>query len=259
MDFKRIETIATNGFREAIRDRVLYFVGFYAVLVVAAGLLLPDLSGGRGAANKIVLDVGVSAMALLSAAIAIIVGTGLIAREIEKRTLLMLLPKPVTKLEFIVGRHLGLSGVLAVSVAAMTAIYMGLFALIDVPYPLGTLLVASVFAVLELVVVVAIAILFGTFTTPLIAMLLSFGTYVMGHFSRDIVAAGELSGSRLVMWICQGLYLILPDLERFNLRSDAVYGLLPSFLQLATSAIYGLLYTALLLAIATYTLSRRQF
>uniref|UniRef100_UPI0012EC14F6 ABC transporter permease subunit n=1 Tax=Rubidibacter lacunae TaxID=582514 RepID=UPI0012EC14F6 len=257
MDFLRIRAIALNGFREAIRDRVLYFIAFYALLLALATATLRYLSGG--AHEKILLDFGVGAMALLSAAIAIYVGTGLINKEIERQTVLMLLPKPLSRAEFAIGKHVGLTAVLAVAVAAMTVLYFAFLGLSGTSFPLGPLLLSSLFLLLELAIVVAIALVFGAFTTSLIAMLLSFGVYVMGHFSSDIVEFGKIANTREAIFFTRLLYLILPDLERFNLRNDAVYGILPPVPELCQSVLYGGFYIVIVLAIATFAFSRRQF
>lgn len=127
MVLSRVMVIARNVFLEVIRDRILYLVALFALLMVAATLLLPPISAG--AEDKIVLDLGLAAMHLLSVIIAIFVGTGLVNKEIEKRTVLVLLAKPVSHVEFIVGKHLGLSAVLAVLLAALGLIFTALLAL----------------------------------------------------------------------------------------------------------------------------------
>ena len=103
MNFFRIWAIAANGFREVIRDRILYVIGFFAILMALALRLLPEIS--VGADGKIFLDLGLAATSLLGAIVAIFVGTGLINKEIEKRTVLVLIPKPISRTEFIIGKH----------------------------------------------------------------------------------------------------------------------------------------------------------
>jgi ABC-type transport system involved in multi-copper enzyme maturation permease subunit len=255
----RVLVIATNVFREVIRDRVLYLIGFFAFLLVAATVLLPEVSAGNEA--KIVLDVGLAAIGLLGLVIAVFVGTGLVNKEIEKRTVFILMSKPLSRVEFIVGKHLGLSAVLAVLVVAMTAIYLGILTISQVSYPLSSILLAVLYQFFELSLITAVAILFGVFTSSLLATLLTFAVYLMGHFSRDLVSLGSLSKNPGIEQVTQGLYLILPDLSRLNLKNLAVYGadLLPPPLELLSNALYGLVYTVLLLAIATVVFSRREF
>lgn len=257
MSWVRIWAIAANGFREVIRDRILYFIGFFALLLGIALRLLPSISIGTH--NKIFLDLGLGAIGLLGAIVAIFVGTGLINKEIEKRTVLVLIPKPISRAEFIIGKHLGLSAVLAVMVAVMTVIYLGLLSFSQVSYPLGSVILSLVYLLIELVLLTAVAIAFGVFTSSILATLLSFGIYLMGHVSSDLLVLGTLSKNESVESITRIIYLVLPDLERLNLKNSAVYGLLPSTGTLLENALYGLVYTALLLVIAIFVFSRREF
>ncbi len=259
MNLGRIGVIATNVFREVIRDRILYLLALFAIAFVAIAALLPQVAAGTE--HKILLDVGLATMNLLGLVVAIFVGTGLINKEIEKRTVYALIAKPVSKAEFIVGKHVGLSLVLAVLMAAMLLIYLGVLTHSQVSYPLSSILVASLFQFLELVLIVAVAILFGVFTNSLLAILLTVGVYLMGHFSRDLVSLGTLSKDPTLQRITESVYLILPDLERLNLKNQAVYGgeLLPPPLELLGSAAYGLFYTVLLLAIASLIFYKREF
>ncbi|NEQ33584.1 MAG: ABC transporter permease subunit [Leptolyngbya sp. SIO4C5] len=227
--------------------------------MLAASLLLPEVAAGTE--DKITLDLGLAGISLLGLVVAIFVGTGLINKEIEKRTVLVLISKPVSRTEFILGKHLGLSAVIAVLIGLLSAIFFGVLTLNGIEYPLESILLAILFTFLEMVLLTAVALLFGVFTSSLLATLLAFAVYLMGHLSQDIVELGQLSENPAIQRVTNGLYLILPDLERLNLRNEAIYGmqLLPEPLALASHVLYALLYTVLLLAIATLVFSRRQF
>ena len=101
MNLIRVFTIANNGFKEVIRDRILYFIGFFSLLLILAQRIIPEIAAGTH--EKILLDFGIGAIAILSVIVAIFVGTALINKEIEKRTLLMLIPKPISRAELILG------------------------------------------------------------------------------------------------------------------------------------------------------------
>ena len=254
---KRVLTIATNVFWEVIRDRVLYLVGLFAILMLAAIKLLPTISAG--AEDKIILDVGLAGISLLGLVVAVFVGTGLVNKETEKRTALTLIAKPMSRAEFIIGKQIGLSSVLAVLVTLMTVTYLICTRLNQISYSTGSILIAALYIFLELSLITAVAILFGVFTSSLIATILAFSVYLMGHFSQDLLALGNLSRNPEIQRITQGIYLILPDLSRLDLKNDAVYGLLPSTPVLLMNAGYGLLYLVLLLALATLVFSWREF
>ncbi|MGK7882312.1 MAG: ABC transporter permease, partial [Crocosphaera sp.] len=249
MNLIRIWIIASNGFREVIRDRILYVIGFFAVVLALSLRLLPEIS--VGADGKIFLDVGLGLTSFLGAIVAIFVGTALINKEIDKRTVLILIPKPISRAELIVGKHLGLCGVLAVVVAIMTALYLGALAWANIIFSPVSLLVSQVYLLLELAVLTAVAITFGTFTSSILATLLSFGIYMIGHLSSDLLELEQLSKNPQNTALTESIYLIVTNLERFNLKNTAVYGILPSSSELLINAVYGIVYIVLLLTISS--------
>lgn len=253
----RIWAIAANGFREVIRDRILYFIGFFALLMAFALRLLPEIAVGTH--QKIFLDLGLAAIGLLGVIVAVFVGTGLINKEIDKRTILVLIPKPLSRAEFILGKHLGLSGVLAVMLGVMLVIYLLMLLGMKVSFQPLPLIVSVFYLGLELILIAAVAIAFGVFTSSILATLMTFGVYLMGHISKDLIQLGIISKNPNILAITKNIYLILPDLERLNFRNEAVYGLLPSADVLIANALYSLVYTGLLLGISILIFSRRQF
>jgi ABC-type transport system involved in multi-copper enzyme maturation permease subunit len=251
--------IAANVFREVIRDRILYLIALYGGILAAAAALLPKVAANTE--DKMLLDLGVAAVGILGLLIAVFVGTGLVNKEIEKRTVFVMIAKPISAAEFIVGKHLGLTAVLAVLVTAMTAILFTVLTVQHIAFPITSLIIAALFQLLELSLITAVAILLGVFTSSVLAMLLTLAIYVMGHLSRDLLTLGNMAKDATLHKVTQVLYLILPDLSRLDWKNQAIYGmdLLPSPLELTSHAAYGLIYTALLLAIATFVFSRRQF
>ena len=253
----RILAIAANSFREVIRDRILYFIGFFALLMAFAWRLLPEIAVGTH--QKIFLDLGLAAIGLLGVIVAVFVGTELINKEIDKRTILVLIPKPLSRAEFILGKHLGLSGVLAVMLGVMLVIYLLMLLGMKVSFQALPLIVSVFYLGLELILIAAVAIAFGVFTSSILATLMTFGVYLMGHISKDLIQLGIISKNPNILAITKNIYLILPDLERLNFRNEAVYGLLPSADVLIANALYSLVYTGLLLGISILIFSRRQF
>ncbi|MCW6037286.1 ABC transporter permease [Spirulina subsalsa FACHB-351] len=257
MNGGRVWAIAANGFREVIRDRILYLLGLFGLLLVAAVSFLPEVSALTE--DKIFLDFGLGMIGLLTSVVAIFVGTSLISKEIEKHTVLVMIPKPVSPAEFIVGKHLGLWMVLAVLLLSMTGIYLGLLVTSNILFPLSSIALSLLYLWLELGVLVATALMFGAFTSSLLAVLLSLAVYVMGHLSPDLVALGKLSKNPTIEAVTQNLYLVLPDLSRLNFRNEAVYGLVPEVPELLGSGAYALVYMIALLTLAILIFSRRQF
>lgn len=259
MNPTRVFTIGSNVFREVVRDRILYIIALYALLLGGAVMLIPQIAGG--AEDKIILDFGLAAMNVLGLIVAVFVGTGLVNKEIEKRTVLVLIAKPISHSEFITGKHLGLASVLGVLVTAMTAIFLTLLQLNHLTYPVGSVLLAVVYLFLQLCLITAIALVLGVFTSTVLATLLCFGVYLMGNLSQDLLEFGRLSKNPAIEQLVRNLYLVLPDLSRLDLKNQAVYGFsaLPDAMTLLTNAIYGVVYTVLMLAIAIIVFSRREF
>jgi Cu-processing system permease protein len=163
MSLSRILVVATNVYKEVIRDRVLYLMGLYAVFMFAAAALLPSVAAN--AQDKIILDLGMAGIHLLGLVVTVFVGTGLINKEIEKKTVLVLISKPISRLEFIWGKHFGLSAVLAVLLACLTAIYFVVLVLNQIEFTAGSLLLAIFYTFIELMLLTAAALLFGVFTS----------------------------------------------------------------------------------------------
>lgn len=259
MSLGRIFVMATNVFREVIRDRILYIIGFYALLMVVVMQLLPQIAASTE--DKIFLDFGLAAMNILGLIVAVFVGTGLVSKEIEKRTVLSLIAKPISRAEFIIAKHVGLSSVLALLVTVMTVIYLALLQFQGITYSLGSILLAAVFLFLQLSLITAFALALGVFTSSVLATLLTFAVFLMGNFSQDLVNIGRISKNPGFERVTQTLYLILPDLSRLDLKNLAVYGpeLLPNSLTLLANAAYGIVYIVLILAIAILVFARREF
>jgi ABC-type transport system involved in multi-copper enzyme maturation permease subunit len=253
----RIWVVANNVFREVVRDRILFVLGFYALLMLAAVRVLPDIAGP--VKDKILLDFGVASSSLLGVIVAIFVGTNLINKEIEKRTVFVIVTKPVSSLEFILGKHLGLSAVLAILVAGMTTIYLSILTVAQINYPLAPLLLTALFLFLELSLITAAALFFSVFTSSILAILLTSSLYLVGHLSEGMVKLAGITKNPSFQEFTDRLYLILPDLSRLDLKNSAVYGVIPQADTLLVNAGYAIIYTATLLIATTVIFSRRQF
>jgi ABC-type transport system involved in multi-copper enzyme maturation permease subunit len=251
--------IARNTFREAVRDRVLYNLVIFVLLLTAAAIFIGELSGGQE--RKIIVDLGLSAMLLFGAFIAIFVGVGLVYKEIERRTIYAVFSKPVERGEFLVGKYLGLSLTLLVNVLVMG---MGVsLALLYVNRGWDPLISSIWPAVLliytELMLLTAIALLFSSFSSPALSALLTFLIFVIGHFSADLKNLAVSLGSTSARWLFTGLYYLLPNLSNYSFITPAAHGRSPSAGFVLASVLYALVYITVVLAAATLVFSRRNF
>lgn len=255
----RIGAIARNTFREAVRDRVLYNLVLFVLLLTAAAIFIGELSGGQE--RKIIVDLGLSAMLLFGVFIAIFVGVGLVYKEIERRTIYAIFSKPVGRGEFLIGKYLGLCLTLLVNV-----IVMGLGVSLALVYvrkgwdPLIlTLWPAVLMIYIELMLITALALLFSSFSSPALSALLTFCIFIIGHFSADLKSLATSLGSTSARLLFSGLYYLLPNLSNYSFITPAAHGRAPAPDFVLTSGLYALVYIAVILAAATLIFSRRNF
>ena len=250
---ERLLALATSGWRQAIRDKLLHVLGGFCVVLIGGSLVLSELTvGERG---RIVLDLGLSGTSLLANLVAIFVTINQVAREIERKTVVVILTKPVARWELITGRFLGMAATLALMVACMGALHGGLLAAIGAWRP--ELIQALVLTWLESVVVAAIALFFSSFATPLPSMFLTLAFLVIGHTSWGLRMLAETSGAAM-RTVLEMLYRVLPNLSLLNVRSAVTWGDSIAWSHVAHGAVYGLGYSAMLLALASFALSRRD-
>ena len=183
---KRAGVVALNTFREAVRDRVLYNLVFFALLMIAASVAVGQIS--IGIEQTVIVSLGLSAISVIGLLISVFLGVALVSKEMDKRTLYALLAKPVRRSEFLLGKFGGLVLTLAVNTAAMA---LGLLlAMLYVKHSLersdAVVLVAVYFILLKLALIVALALLFSCFTTPLLSILFTAGLYIAGLYVQEL-------------------------------------------------------------------------
>lgn len=250
-----IRAIALNTFREAIRDRVLYLLLVFALIIIAVSRLLSLLTVGNE--EKIIKDVGLSAISLFGVLIAVFVGVSLVYKEIEKRTVWTLLANPVRRWQFLAGKYVGLLAVLGLNVGLMSA---GLFGLLllrgEPPWPL---LPAIALIFVEMAIVTAFALLFSSLTNPILASVWTFAVYVMGHLAWSLKLLKERVPEGASRLVCDAVYWLLPNLDRLNVKAEAVHGLElpPGYLFFAL--LYGLAYAVVVFALACLAFERKDF
>ena len=257
--FWRIAAIARNAFREAVRDRVLYNLVLFVLILTGASIFIGELSGGQE--RKVIVDLGLSAMLLFGVFIAIFVGVGLVYKEIERRTIYAVFSKPVGRGEFLVGKYLGLCLTLLVNVLVMgVGVSLALLYVSRGWDPLiPTIWPAVLLIYLELMLLTAIALLFSSFSSPALSALLTFFVFIIGHFSADLKSLAVSLGSTGARWLFTGLYYLLPNLANYSFITPAAHGRTPSAGFVFATALYALVYIVVILAAATLVFNRRNF
>ncbi len=263
-----IGTIASNAFRETVRDKILYNLVFFALGLIGFSLLLGEWS--VLAAEKVIKDFTLAVMSISGLLMAIFVGIGLIQKEIQRKTAFTLLAKPIPRWYFIVGKYLGLLAVLLINLSVMTLFFYGILWAGN-HNPDWKLLGAIYLIYWEMAVIVAVALLFSSFSTPTLSAVFTLGVYVAGHLSGDIlnrIAFIQKYGDRLPgnpqvsPWtegVAKATYYFIPNLENFNIRGRVVYDLPVPENYLLLTSVYGLSFVFALLLITCLWFNRRDF
>lgn len=252
----RIHALATNTFREAIRNKLLYTLLGFSFLMIASGVLLATLSYVE--VDEILQDMGMSAIRFFSAGIAIFVGIGLIHNEVDRRTIFTILSKPVSRSEFLLGKWAGLTFTVWLQLALMGVAFAAVSALAGAPLSADHFLAIALVG-LELMVLVAIATLFSAFTTPMLAALFTVGLWTIGHLTRDLHALSQQSDLEGVAVAGSWVFQLLPDFEVFNKTLEAVHGLPIEGGEVGLAVAYAIGYTGCTLLLGSMVFSRRDF
>jgi len=250
--------VAINTFREAVRDRVLYNLVIFALMMIGAAILVGQIS--IGIERLVIINLGLSAISIFGLVMAVFMGVGLVYKEIEKRTLYSLLSKPIYRWEFLVGKYAGLLLTLAVNTSLMALGLAAALLYVGRPFLRSdvSVAVAVYFILLELALVTAFALFFSCFSSPMLSTLFTLGTYVTGVFAKDIHDFGELTHNPAIEGTTRLLYFLLPNYHNFNVVAAAAHGETIPFSLVWQNTLYTLLYVALVLLGASAVFSRRN-
>jgi ABC-type transport system involved in multi-copper enzyme maturation permease subunit len=254
---KRIAYIALNTFREAVRDRVLYNLIGFALLLVGAAILVGQIS--INIERLVVINLGLTAVSLFGVVIAIFIGIGLVSKEIDKRTLYTVLSRPVRRWEFIVGKFLGLAGTLVVNTFFMAVGVFG--ALLYVSHKLnkpdGWVLAALFFIILQFVIITALSLLFSSFSSPLLAAVFAFSLFVIGSFSEDLRGFAVMTKG-VTHWLATAAAYIIPNMSALNVISSVAHGQPVPGQVIFYNTVYALFYAAMALSGAVLIFEHRN-
>ena len=253
---KCVMVIALNTFRENLRDKILYNLLIFVMVLMGASILLGSLSIAEQ--EKIIIDMGLASINLVGVMIAIFVGIGLVSKEIERRTIYTILAKPISRTQFILGKYAGLVLTLGINLAIMFGLFMLTLWLTRVPLTM-VLVQAAGLMMVEFLIVTAIALLFSTFSTPTLSATLTLGLYLIGHLLSDLKGLAEKGSSEVMNAVITGLYYLCPNLEVLNLKNQAVSGVALAWSYQVSATLYGLFYASLVLAGAAVIFQRRNF
>jgi Cu-processing system permease protein len=264
-----VRKVAVAVFRESVRDRVPYSLVIFAVILMAASFLMSRLTAGQDL--KVIKDLGLATMNAIGLLIAIFIGTGLVAKEVERRSIYAVLSKPLSRPSFIVGKYAGLVLTLAVNLAMMTLAFYAMLQYMHLttddwikqgwraPALDPRLLVAVGLIGVQLMLTTAVALFFSTFSTPMLSMLLTLAVWVAGQFSGDLRNFQSAVDSPVAAAIARGLYYALPNLDALDVKNEVVHGLAIPWSAVGLGVASIAAYIGVLLSGAVLIFNRRDF
>jgi ABC-type transport system involved in multi-copper enzyme maturation permease subunit len=252
----KIKAIFENTFKESLRQKILILLVVFALLLIIISVFLEPFALGE--TPKIMRDLGLAAASLFGILTTVIVGSSLIHRDIEKRTIYTVLSKPVRRGEVVLGKFLGLGALIGILILAMLVIHQLVIFTNEGTFDLS-LLIAYPFALIEISVILSILLLFSSFSSSTLASIMGVIFFVIGHAMPDLKLFAESTKVPALKHMAYAFYYVLPNLENFNIRTDLVHKIPLQTDQLIFSVCYGVMYTVFLLYLTTIIFERREF
>jgi ABC-type transport system involved in multi-copper enzyme maturation permease subunit len=267
----RVGLVAWHVFKESVRDRVLYAIGAFAVVLVGASVLIGQITAGQDV--KIIKDLGLATIELAGILMSVFIGVGLVSREIERRSVFALLAKPLPRWEFIVGKYVGLVLTIAVNVTAMTVVFYVVLAWLGwaspesvraawvAPAADARLLIAIVEILAELALLTALALFFSAFSSSgLLSVAFTLGLLVAGLLSHDLRRFGDVvDAPGAVTALVSAVGWIVPAFSAFDHKNAIVSGLPVDAGRVLLNLGYAAVYAAAAVSGTVAVFSRREF
>ncbi len=251
----KILRIGMNTFKEAIRNRLYLLFVVFALFFLFSSRILSLLTVGDEI--KVMKDIGLATLSLFQSLIALFIGADLIFKEMEKKTLYNILSKPVGRVEFLLGKCLGVAITLLTNVIFMGFVFIAYLLIVSGKFE--PLLFLAIFLIyIESLIISSFSILFSTFSTPVLSFVFTFLIYIIGHISFGLWTLIEKLKRPLEKHLTLAIYYILPNLENFNLRNEIVnVGTIPEGF-IWRAIIYGFLYGSAIFLLSLFIFQKRD-
>jgi ABC-type transport system involved in multi-copper enzyme maturation permease subunit len=250
-----IYTLAKLTVRTYLQEKILLVVIVFVALLMASSYLLSPLA--VGAQQKIVVDIGLAAVSIFAVVMIVLLGAGSFHMEKERGILRSLLTKPISRVDFILGKYLGTLVTVAMVIVLMALVHMLVVAISGAKIT-STMLWAVYFTVLEAGLVTALLTLFSCFTSPVLGSFFTIACVVCGHFSADLLEFANRFTATFPKMMATTFYYLIPNLGLLTLRSEAVHGLAIPQGMLFTVTLYVVMYVSVLLYLSTVVFRARE-
>ena len=254
MILSRIFTVARFTLLEAIRAKVLVAVAVATAAALGMIFVVAQISVGAG--QRVMGDLGASAMLYIAVAQTLAVSISMVFKEYERRTLFPLLATPLGRTEYQVGKFFGLLFTSTLSVAMISAIYWlliwiagaGNSKLLLLPLPL----------LMELAVLIAGVMFFAAFATPAMTAVFSIGLFIIGHVVWGVETLTQYNDSKVAQWLVALAEMAVPALQVFNFNERLLHGPPPDAGAWGFAAAYAVLWCVVLLAASAMLFDKRE-
>lgn len=211
---KKIFIIARTTLLELFRDRFFYIIFFVGIFIICLSLLFGALSFDERV--KMIIDFGYGAMQIAVLLLALVLGGSIMAREVEKQTCLLILARPVSRAQFLLGKYFGIVGLFLTTILILNLVLMFLIA--DSSKVLHSLVVC-LSLLLEGVTILSFVFLMSMFVRPVISMLGGFALFLMGHWLPDMQFFVNKTKSPELIAFADALFWTVPQLFQFNWKN----------------------------------------
>jgi Cu-processing system permease protein len=268
---KPLFPIAAITFKEGIRNRAIYGISLLALLMLVVNFLVSQMIMQE--VGKVAVDIALSTVSFSGLLLVFFVGINLMAKDLDRKTIYMVLARPISRAQYMVGKFLGMAGLIVVATGVLGAFAAASLFMLNRIYPVyfqrfswPMVVLALLFIALMLILLSALSFLFASFTsTSFIALVLTIVSYLIGTSINDVkklVEAPEAIGihpSPVTVKVVQAAYYLFPNLSFFDIKTQAAHGLALSPATICWTVTYGLAYTSLVIAIACFIFSKREF
>lgn len=253
---KRIMSIAGVVYRESLRNRIILSLIALSILLIFVSAFISPIALGEK--ERIIKDIGLSSMSFFSMLIVLLAGTRLVYQEIERKTIYLIITKPVSKAQIIIGKYFGL----LLTILTVTAV-SGLFLIITVlVFNAGftvNVLLAIILNVMQFALLLAIVIFFSTFSSPVLSGLFTLMLYIIGYLIKDLGFFIQRTGNVFAKILIRAIMLIVPNFYYTDIKLQAVNNLSVSGNYLMFAVAYMLLYTVFFIVVSIIIFERKEF
>ena len=251
-----LSAFISQTFKEAIRNKILYGIGFFAVAILLFSMVLGELSLYEQ--ERVIRDVGMTFMMVMGIGLAIYTGVGMLHKEIDRRIIYTILSKPVRRYQVIIGKFIGIACTLFVELFAMFAVFLILLVVRDMSIDM-TLFQAFWLTYMESLVIAAAALMFSTFSSAMLSTLMSAGFVVLALLNPQIELYANKSKSVEIAAAMKGAQFLLPNFDHFDVSTQVSYAMEIPAHHVFMSSLHGLAYIVVLICIASVIMEKRDF